>query len=345
VQYYTAMSHKRQRAEFVKNKARELGFAHVGIARAERLDQDADQLRNWLDDGKHGTMRWMENWFEKRVDPRKLVPGAKSVIVLTHNYFSEKNQSDRRAPRIARYARGKDYHWVLKQKLWQLLDLLKQEVGDFSGRAFVDSAPVLERAWAARAGVGWIGKNSLLLHPDDGSFFFLSELIVDIELEYDEPIADQCGSCTMCMTSCPTQAIVEPRIVDARRCISYLTIEHRGELPDIFKSHMENWMFGCDICQDVCPYNRKATPHDEALLEPDEKMLQMTWEDWQNLDRTTFNRLFKGTAVTRTRYQGLKRNIEFLGSRPPKVESDEDIEARRARAREILSRRPRRNRE
>jgi epoxyqueuosine reductase len=339
------MSHKRQRAEFVKNKARELGFTRVGIARAERLDQDADQLRNWLDDGKHGTMRWMENWFEKRVDPRKLVPGAKSVIVLTHNYFSEKNQSDRRAPRIARYARGKDYHWVLKQKLWQLLDLLKQEVGDFSGRAFVDSAPVLERAWAARAGVGWIGKNSLLLHPDDGSFFFLSELIVDIELEYDEPIADQCGSCTMCMTSCPTQAIVEPRIVDARRCISYLTIEHRGELPDIFKSHMENWMFGCDICQDVCPYNRKATPHDEALLEPDEKMLQMTWEDWQNLDRTTFNRLFKGTAVTRTRYQGLKRNIEFLGSRPPKVESDEDIEARRARAREILSRRPRRNRE
>ncbi len=339
------MSHKRQRAEFVKNKARELGFAHVGIARAERLDQDADQLRNWLDDGKHGTMRWMENWFEKRVDPRKLVPGAKSVIVLTHNYFSEKNQSDRRAPRIAKYARGKDYHWVLKQKLWQLLDLLKQEVGDFSGRAFVDSAPVLERAWAARAGVGWIGKNSLLLHPDDGSFFFLSELIVDIELEYDEPIADQCGSCTMCMTSCPTQAIVEPRIVDARRCISYLTIEHRGELPDIFKSHMENWMFGCDICQDVCPYNRKATPHDEALLEPDEKMLQMTWEDWQNLDRTTFNRLFNGTAVTRTRYQGLKRNIEFLGSGPPKVESDEDIEARRARAREILSRRPRRNRE
>ncbi len=337
------MMQARKLTEMIKARARELGFSRVGVARAERLDEDAERLRSWLEGGKHGTMRWMENWFEKRVDPRKLVAGAKSVIVLAHNYFTEKKQYDPQAPMIAKYARGKDYHWVLKQKLGTLLELLQQQADGITGRVFVDSAPLLERAWGARAGLGWIGKNSLLLHPEEGSFFFLSEIVVDCELEYDQPLEEMCGSCTMCISSCPTGAIVEPRVVDARRCLSYLTIEHRGELPEALTGRMNNWMFGCDICQDVCPFNRQSKSHTEPQFEPDEEMLSMTWADWQKLDRATFNRLFKGTAVTRTRYQGLKRNIEFLGPEPPEVETDKEREERRARAREILSRRPRHN--
>lgn len=339
------MDIRREQTELIKRKARELGFSRVGVAPAEALDDDRRRLRKWLDGGRHATMKWMENWFEKRVDPRELVGGAKSVIVLTYNYFTDRDQIDPRAPRIAKYARGKDYHRVLKQKLNELLQYIQDTFGNVNGRAFVDSAPVMERAWAARAGVGWVGKNSLLLHPEDGSFFFLGELIVDLELEYDQPIEDMCGSCTMCIKACPTNAIVEPRVVDARRCISYWTIEHRGDLPEALRPHMNNWMFGCDICQDVCPYNRKAEPHDEPHFEPDDKLLDMTWDDWQNLDRSTFNRLFKGTAVTRTRYPGLKRNIEFLGPDPPEVESEAERESRRAAAREILRKRPRRKSE
>ena len=299
-------------ARMIKTKALELGFSSCGIAKAEFLAEEAPRLERWLNLGMNGTMSYLNNWFDKRLDPRKLVDGAKSVICVLHNYYTDKEPTDPSTLMIARYARGKDYHWVTKKKLKLLLDFIHAEISDVNGRVFVDSAPIMEKAWAARAGLGWIGKNSLLLTRSSGSFHFIGTIITDLELEHDQPTNDFCAKCRRCLDGCPTGAIVEPQIVDARKCISYLTIEYRGALPTELRSKFQNQIFGCDICQDVCPWNRKAKPHSEPQFESSPQLLSVTRDDWEKLKTGDYRRLFKGTAVTRTGFRGLKRNINFL---------------------------------
>lgn len=306
---------KHQLTGQLKQKALELGFEQVAIARAEELTEEAKRLEDWLNKGYHGQMQYMENHFDKRIDPRKLVEGAKSVVCLLFNYFPTQVQSDPKTPKLAKYAYGQDYHFVLKDKLKQLLDWLLNEVGEVNGRCFVDSAPVLERDWGKRSGLGWVGKNTLLLSPQRGSFFFLAELIVDVEFVYDNPIKDYCGSCRRCIVACPTDAISENGyLMDGSKCISYLTIELRDEIPPQFKGQMENWMFGCDICQDVCPWNRFSKPHTEAAFEPASELLEMTKKDWLELTEEVFQKIFKKSAVKRSKYSGLMRNLRFLDS-------------------------------
>lgn len=301
-------------SKLIKDEARRLGFTFCGIARATFLEEEAPRLENWLKQGKHGKMAYMENHFDKRLDPRKLVEGARSVISLGLNYYTDARQNDPEAPKISKYAYGKDYHDVIKGKLKQLLEVMTENIGDVGGRAFVDSAPVLDRAWAKRSGLGWIGKHSNLINKDHGSFFFLAELIVDLELEYDIPFSrDHCGTCTRCIDACPTDAIVAPQVVDGSRCISYLTIELKEELPSGFKNKMDNWMFGCDICQDVCPWNRFSVLHQEDSFSPHPALLDMKKEDWDEITEDVFQKIFKGSAVKRTKFNGLKRNINFLG--------------------------------
>ncbi|MEM1326051.1 MAG: tRNA epoxyqueuosine(34) reductase QueG [Bacteroidota bacterium] len=301
-------------AHFLKQHAHDLGFAFVGIAKAERLDEEAQQLEAWLNRGYHGKMKWMENHFEKRVDPTQLVDGAKSVITLLYNYFPEEEQNDPNAPKLARYAYGKDYHYVLKGKIRDLLGRLQEEIGEINGRCFVDSAPVLERQWAARAGNGWLGKNTLLIHPKAGSYYFIATLILDVALQTDDPMRDYCGTCRRCIDACPTDAIApEGYILDASKCISYLTIELRDAIPDEFAGKMDNWMFGCDICQEVCPWNRFSTPHNEPAFEPHPDLLTMEKEEWQELTKEVFQEVFRKSAVKRTKFEGLKRNLKFLG--------------------------------
>jgi len=255
----------------------------------------------------------MENHFDKRLDPRLLVDGAKSVISLSLNYFPMEQQSDPEAPRISKYAYGQDYHTVIKDKLSLLLDFIRREIGEVNGRAFTDSAPVLDRAWATRAGLGWVAKNSNIISKKSGSFFFIAELIIDLELEYDQPFAtDHCGSCTRCIDACPTDAIIAPAVVDGSKCISYLTIELKDEIPADFSGKMQNWMFGCDICQDVCPWNRFSIPHTVDAFKPHEQLLQMKKEDWQDITEDVFRVLFKNSAVKRTKFKGLTRNIDFI---------------------------------
>lgn len=298
----------------IKQKSRELGFADCGFSKAEKLDDEARFLERWLNQQQHGKMAYMENHFEKRTDPRLLVDGAKTVISLSYNYYTDKKQSNLNAPKIAMYALGKDYHDVVKEKLNLLFDFIKQQVGDVNGRCFVDSAPVLERAWAQRSGVGWIGKNTNLLTKRKGSFYFLSEIILDLELPPDSPVKDYCGNCTKCIDACPTEAIVAPYHVDGSKCISYFTIELKDELlPRDLKGKFENWMYGCDICQQVCPINSQAEIHNEPLFEPLPELLDMTQSDWEDLQEDNFKLLFKHSAVKRTKYSGLKRNILFLG--------------------------------
>jgi epoxyqueuosine reductase len=300
-------------AALLRQHAHELGFAFVGIAKAERLDEEAQLLEEWLNRGYHGKMKWMENHFEKRVDPTKLVEGAKAVVTLLYNYFPEQELQDADAPKLARYAYGKDYHHILKGKLRELLGRLQEGIGEIDGRCFVDSAPVLERQWAARAGNGWLGKNTLLIHPKAGSYYFIATLILDVELQTDDPMRDYCGTCRRCIDACPTDAIApEGYILDASKCISYLTIELRDAIPDEFAGKMENWMFGCDICQEVCPWNRFSTPHDEPAFEPHPDLLEMKREDWEELTKDVFQEVFRKSAVKRTKFEGLKRNIEFL---------------------------------
>lgn len=284
-----------------------------GISKAHFLEEDAPRLEKWLNENRHGKMSYMENHFDKRLDPRLLVDDAKSVISLALNYFPEKSQEDKNAPKISKYAYGNDYHHVIKSKLKELLLFIQEEIGEVNGRAFVDSAPVMDKSWAKKSGLGWIGKNSNLIHNKAGSFFFLAELIVDIELSYDGPIKDYCGTCTACIDECPTEAIVEPYVVDGSKCISYLTIELKDEiLPKEFKGKMDNWMFGCDVCQDVCPWNRFSKPHKEPLFNPHPDLLHLTHNDWQDLTQEVFQELFKKSAVKRTKFSGLKRNISFL---------------------------------
>lgn len=300
-------------SQFIKRKAHELGFSFVGISKAKKLDEDAKRLENWLNKGFHGKMTYMENHFDKRVDPRLLVPGAKSIVSLLFNYHNPEHQNDPEAPKISSYAYGEDYHFVLKEKMNALLLAIEEKIGKIEGRVFVDSAPVLDRAWASQSGLGWVGKNGMLITKEQGSFFFIAELIIDIELEPDGPIKDYCGTCTQCIDDCPTEAILPNKELDARKCISYLTIELKDEvLPKEFKDKMENWMFGCDICQDVCPWNRFSLINQEENFKPSTELLEMTLEDWNDLTIEKFSQLFKKSAVKRTKFNGLKRNIEFL---------------------------------
>lgn len=307
------MVNSSQYSSFIKNEAYKLGFQFCGISKAEFLEEEAPKLENWLKNGYHGEMSYMENHFDKRLDPRKLVEGARSVISLSLNYFTDQQQEDQTAPKISKYAYGKDYHQVIKDKLKQLMFLIRSEIGEVNGRAFVDSAPVLDKVWAKKAGIGWIGKHSNLLNKKSGSFFFLAELILDLDLEYDLiPSKDYCGTCTRCIDACPTEAIVAPYLVNGSRCISYLTIELKNEIPTEFKGKMDNWMFGCDICQDVCPWNKFSVLHKEQNFYPNEDLLGIKKSEWYELSIETFDRVFKNSAVKRTKYQGLKRNIEFL---------------------------------
>lgn len=307
------MTTQQKHSTIIREEAQRLGFSFVGFAKAEQMDEEARRLEAWLYQGMHGQMQYMENHFEKRVDPTKLVPGAKSVICLMYNYFTDQEQSDPEAPKISKYAYGKDYHFVIKDKLKALLHFIQENIGEVGGRCFVDSAPVLERDWAKRTGIGWIGKNTLLINPKAGSYYFLAELILDLELEYDHPMKDYCGTCTRCIEACPTDAISpQGYLVDGSKCISYLTIELRDAIPNEFQDKMENWMFGCDICQEVCPWNRFAKPHSEPAFEPHPDLLDMSKEDWEEITEDIFREIFKYSAVKRTKYEGLKRNIAFL---------------------------------
>ena len=297
----------------IKRWATELGFSSCGISRAEELTDEARYLESWLNQDRHGKMSYMANHFDKRIDPTKLVDGARSVISLSFNYYTEKKQSDPSAPMIAMYALGHDYHTVVRDRLEKLLDHIRAEAGDVNGRCFVDSAPILEKAWAQRSGVGWIGKNTNLLTKRQGSYFFLAEIILDLELEYDTPVKDYCGSCTRCIDACPTEAIYEPYKLNASKCISYFTIELKEQLlPDAYHGKFDNWMYGCDICQQVCPINSQSQPHHTPEFEPKPELLDMTKQDWDALTEDTFKTLFKHSAVKRTKFSGLKRNIEFL---------------------------------
>jgi len=299
----------------IKDEAKKLGFMFCGIAKAGFLEEEAPRLESWLKAGMHGEMQYMENHFDKRLDPRLLVDDAKSVISLGLNYYTDTQQTDPLSPKISKYALGDDYHQVIKEKLKRLLAVLNEKIGAVGGRAFVDSAPVLDKAWAKKAGLGWIAKNSNLINTKAGSFFFLAELIVDIDLEYDiEPTADHCGTCTRCIDACPTEAIVAPYVVDGSRCISYLTIELKNEIPQEFKGKMDDWMFGCDICQDVCPWNKFSVLHQEPAFKPHPDLLNLNRRDWEDITDDVFRRVFKNSAVKRTKFNGLKRNIAFLES-------------------------------
>jgi epoxyqueuosine reductase len=295
------------------NKAYELGFFHVGFSKAEFLEEEAPRLENWLNKNHHGEMAYMANHFDKRLDPRLLVDDAKTVISLLFNYYTDQQQSDPEAPKISKYAYGEDYHHVIKDKLKELIAFIRLEIGEVNGRGFVDSAPVMDKAWAKKAGLGWIGKNSNLIHPKTGSFFFIADLIIDLELEADGPIKDYCGTCKKCIDACPTDAIIEPYVVNGSKCISYLTIELKDELlPKEFIGKMDNWMFGCDICQDVCPWNRFSVLHNEERFEPHPDLLDLKKQDWMDLQEEGFQLLFQKSPVKRTKFQGLKRNISFL---------------------------------
>lgn len=306
----------RRTEDLIKQLAIKHGFSHAGIAQARHLDEEAHRLEQWLNGGNHGEMTYMEGHFDLRVDPTKLIPGAKSVISLLYNYHTTEVQADPQAPRISQYAFGRDYHKIIRKKLKHLLADLRNVIGEVEGRGFVDSAPILERDWARLAGNGWTGKNTLLINPKAGSYFFLAELIVDLNLTPDIPMKDYCGDCRRCIDACPTDAIADSGyLVDGSKCISYLTIELRDAIPEKFSGKMKNWMFGCDICQDVCPWNRFATPHSEPAFAPAQGLLEMRKSDWQEMTEDKFEELFTGSAVRRTKFAGLKRNITFLNKK------------------------------
>lgn len=305
------MQVREKHTQLLKAEAQRLGFLACGISRADFLEQEAPRLEAWLNNGYHGQMQYMENHFDKRLDPRLLVDGAKSVVSLLLNYYPEQTQNPD-SYKLSKYAYGQDYHQVIKSKLQQLMQFIETEIGEVSGRVFVDSAPVLDKAWAAKSGLGWIGKNANLLTKGTGSFYFIAELILDIDLQPDGPTTDHCGSCTACLDACPTQAIVAPYTVDGSKCISYFTIELKENLPTDFRGKFDDWMFGCDVCQDVCPWNRFAKPHSTPEFTPHPDLLSLTKSDWQELTQEVFQNLFKGSAVKRTKFSGLQRNIQFL---------------------------------
>ena len=301
-------------ASNIKSTAKALGFEFCGIAKAGFLEDEAPRLETWLNQNYQGEMAYLANHFDKRLDPTKLVEGARTVVSLAYNYFPKRTLPENKEDiKLAKYAYGEDYHLVIRDKLNSFLEILRNEIGEINGRAFVDSAPVMERQWAQKAGIGWIGKNSLLLNRDIGSFFFLAELIIDLEVTPDSPLTkDYCGTCTRCIDACPTDAIVQPGVVDGSRCISYLTIELKDAIPAEFKGKMENWAFGCDICQDVCPWNRFSKQHQEPRFDPHPELLDFSRADWQEITEETFQRVFLKSAVKRTKFSGLKRNLNFL---------------------------------
>jgi epoxyqueuosine reductase len=309
--FWANMVSAQKHSQAIKAEARRLGFLSCGISKAVFLEEEAPRLERWLQDGMHGEMTYMENNFDKRLDPTELVDDAKSVISLLLNYFPETTQEGE-TYKISKYAYGQDYHHVIKSKLRKLQEYIQENIGAVHGRAFVDSAPVLDKAWAAKSGLGWIGKHSNLLTQQVGSFYFIAELILDIDLEYDTPVTDHCGTCTACIDACPTEAIVAPYVVDGSKCISYFTIELKNELPVTMRGTFDDWIFGCDVCQDVCPWNKFSKAHKEPLFNPHPELLSMTKQDWEEITEDVFKKVFKGSAVKRTKFSGLKRNIRFL---------------------------------
>lgn len=306
------MDFKNKHTQLIKTEAIRLGFSSCGIAKAEFLEEEAPRLEKWLQNNFHGEMQYMGNHFDKRLDPTKLVPGAKSVISLQYNYFTKESPNSG-TYKISKYAYGEDYHHIIKAKLYELLNFIQENIGEIDARVFTDSAPILERAWAKKSGLGWIGKHSLLITKQKGSFFFLAEIILDLELNYDSEIqTDHCGKCTKCVDACPTEAILPNNTINGSKCISYFTIELKNELPTAVKGKFDNWMFGCDICQDVCPWNRFSIPHNEPKFIPHPDLLTMKKQDWQEITEDVFKKIFKKSAVKRTKFSGLKRNISFL---------------------------------
>lgn len=309
------MSHRdlgTERTALIKEWANDLGFSHCGVAKATFLDKEAPRLEQWLREKKNGQMSYMANHFDKRLDPRLLVDGAKSVVSLLLNYFPAKRQLHADAPKISKYAYGTDYHFVIKDKLKALLARITEDIGEVSGRCFVDSAPVMDKAWAERAGLGWVGKHTNLINKGVGSYFFIAELILDLDLTPDAPVTDHCGTCTRCIDACPTEAITEPYVVDGSKCISYFTIELKEAIPESMKGRFDDWAFGCDICQDVCPWNRFALPHSEPQFEPKGSLLEMDRSEWMEMTEEVFREVFRKSAVKRTKYEGLMRNLDFL---------------------------------
>lgn len=305
------MPNAHERSIMVKAKAHELGFLACGVAQATFLEAEAPRLEQWLRAGRNGEMGYMAQNFDMRLDPRKLVPGARTVISLAYNYFSENKQEDPAAPKLSTYAYGRDYHKVVKKRLKPLMEFIVQNFGDVAMRAFVDSAPVLETAWAQRAGIGWVGKHTNVIRQGAGSFFFLCEIILDLELEADRPATDHCGTCRRCIDACPTEAITAYG-VDGSRCISYLTIELKEAIPEEFSGKMQDWTFGCDICQQVCPWNRFSQAHEEVLFAPSAELMALSADDWHGMTEVVFDRLFEGSPVKRTKFGGLMRNLKFI---------------------------------
>ena len=303
----------REKADRIKTKAHDLGFLACGIARTEFLAEEAPRLEQWLRQGKHGEMGYMANHFDMRLDPRKLVDGAKSVISLAFNYYTPPKQKDPDAPKLSTYAYGRDYHKVVKQRLKPLMAFITEHYGDVAMRTFVDSGPVLEKAWAQRSGIGWVGKHTNVIRQGAGSYFFLCEIILDLELEPDAPATDHCGTCRRCIDACPTDAIT-PYGVDGSKCISYFTIELKSAIPELMSGRFDNWTFGCDVCQQVCPWNRFSTPHQEPDFTPKPELMALSKDDWHGMTEVVFERLFDNSAVKRTKYEGLKRNLRFLRS-------------------------------
>lgn len=307
------MSLLQQNTNFIKKTSIKLGFDYCGIAKAKKLNKDARRLEQWLQKGMHGNMQYMENYFDMRIDPSLLVPGAKSVITVLKNYYPSAEQKTD-GPKISKYAYGKDYHDVMRSQLKELMEEIKNNIGEVHGRGFVDSAPVLERTWAEKSGLGWVGKNGNLINKQTGSFYFIATLICDLDLEYDDPfVKDYCGTCTRCIDACPTDAILPGKIVDGSKCISYFTIELKDMLiPGEMKGKFDNWMFGCDTCQDVCPWNRFSKPHHETQFEPLPEVLNLSTSEWENMTEESFKKIFKNSPLKRTKYIGIQRNLKFL---------------------------------
>ncbi len=306
------MNSVEKNTSFIKQKATELGFLYCGISKADFLENEAPRLEQWLHQKKHGEMAWMENHFDKRLNPRLLVDGAKSVVTVLLNYFPKETLTEEDNFKISKYAYGIDYHYVIKEKLAVLMGEISRNIGEVNGRAFVDSAPVMDKAWATRSGAGWIGKNANIIRPQVGSFFFIGELIIDLELVADGPIQDYCGTCTRCIDACPTDAISEPYLVDGNKCISYLTIELKNNIPEEFKGKMDNWIFGCDVCQDVCPWNSFSKPHEEPAFVLPEDLKKYTKKDWIEISKEVFDKTFKHSPIKRSKWEGLKKNIAFV---------------------------------
>lgn len=305
------MFQRTKHTEMIKKEAERLGFLSCGISKAEFLEKEAPRLESWLSKNMHGEMIYMENYFDKRLDPRLLVDGAKSVITLLMNYYPSQFQVED-SYKLSKYAYGRDYHGVIKKRMSELTAFIRENIGEINSEIFIDSAPVLDKAWAVKSGLGWMGKNTNLISKKTGSFFFIAEIICDLDLEYDTITTDHCGSCTACIDACPTQAIEQPYVVNGSKCISYFTIELQNQIPTEMKGRFDDWMYGCDVCQDVCPWNRFSKPHSEPLFEPRANLLELTKRDWEELSKEAYNKVFKKSAVKRIKFDGLIKNIDFL---------------------------------